>query len=1035
MKGLLAWFAHNAVAANLLMAFLLLGGIAFVGRTNAEILPQIDPRVVSLQVSYPGATPEDVEVAITRRVEEAVLGLEGVDRVRSAASEGLGRVTIELEDFADAQAVRDEVQSAVERLRDFPPEEAEAPEITIARAVSPVARLVVTGDVSEQALKQAAVRVERALLATDGISIVNLQGAKPDEIAIEVAQDTLDQYNLTVDQVAAAVRAASVNLSAGAVQTTGGDVLLRANTEARDAEAFARIVVAGDVDGRALYLEDIATIRDGLTEDLLVNTYNGQPAVFVQVERSADEDAFAVREAVGGLLADYRAEPGIDVLLTADVTEAINDRMNLLGRNGMLGLSLVFVFLALTLDLRLAFWTCVGIPIAFLGGMMLFSQWVTINMVTLMGLILVLGIVVDDAIVVGENIFEAQSRTDVGPASAVAGARGVLTPVSIGVLTSMIAFATLLQLSGVLGQLLKPVPIVVLSVLLISLVEVFLVLPAHLAHGSDWSVGVMQKLKQRVQSAMTGFRERFVVPAVRACTRYPQVVIAACLACLVAFAGLINGGHVRFVFFPQVEGDSVTLTLEMPSGTPFERTEAAMDRVIEAAVIALGGPNAGVYRAMTVTVGGRLASGFNARSNLPEPEVAVATLDLVPSEERSLSSSQIERRWRQEVGELPGVERLSFESAGLSGGEDIEIQLSGASPDRVVAASEALADALRQLDGVAEIQSSNEIGKRQIEFELTPAGIAAGLTVGDLARHMRNAYLGEEVQRFQRGREEVRVLVRLPQDERQRLTDLRDIRVPLPSGGEVPLETVARMMNSRSDTRIERIDGLRVVTVSADVDERVTTPVAVQSIIAAQVLPELVAQYADVSAAFDGQSRDQSDDLGSLGRNFLIATLAIYVLLASILRSYWQPLIIIAIIPFGFVGAVLGHLLLGYDLTFLSLFGVVALSGVIINDSIVLLDCFNQLQRQGGALADNIVSAARRRFRPILLTTLTTFIGLAPMIAETSMQAQFLIPMALSLAFGIIVASAVILLLVPALLALRGRRATSPAPAPVQAAA
>lgn len=1034
MNRFIAWFANNAVAANLLMAFLLVGGLAFIGKTNAEILPQIDPRVVTVQVSYPGATPEDVEIAITRRVEEAVLGLEGVDRVRSTASEGSGTVSVALEDFADAQIVRDDVRSAVERLRDFPPQDAEAPDIAIARSISPVARLVVTGDVSAESLKRAAVRVERGLLATSGITIANLQGARADEIAIEVAQDALDQYSLTLDQVAAAVRAASVNLSAGAVHTAGGDVLLRANTEARDADAFARIVVASDVDGRALYLEDIATIRDGLTEDPLINTYNGQPAVFVQVERSADEDAFAVRNAVGRFLERYSAEPGIDVLLTADATENIDDRMNLLARNGLLGLSLVFVFLAMTLDLRLAFWTCVGIPIAFLGGMMLFSQWVTINMVTLMGLILVLGIVVDDAIVVGENIFEAQTGSDVGPTSAVRGAAGVLAPVTVGVLTSMIAFATLLQLTGVMGQLLRPVPIVVLSVLLISLVEVFLILPAHLAHGVDWSVGAMRRLKLRVQSAITALRDRVVVPSVAACTRFPKLVVASCLAGLIAFGGLVSGGHVRFVFFPQVEGDSVTLTLEMPSGTPFERTKAAMDRVIESAVVSLGGPNAGVYSAMTVTVGGRLASGFGARSSASVPEVGVATLDLLPSDTRTLSSAEVERVWRDAVGELPGVERLAFESAGLSAGEDIEIQLSGETAGTVVAASEALLAALRDIDGVTEIQSSHELGKRQLEFELTPAGVAAGLTAGDLARHMRNAYLGEEVQRFQREREEVRVLVRLPPGERERLADLRDIRIPLPSGVEVPLETVARMTGSRSDTRIERVDGLRVVTVSADVDEQVTTPGVVQRLLTAEVLPELSNEFAGITAEFDGQSRSQSEDLGSLGRNFLIATLAIYVLLASVLRSYWQPLIITAVIPFGFMGAVLGHLMLGYDLTFLSLFGVVALSGVIINDSIVLIDCFNRFQREGGNVADNIVNAARRRFRPILLTTLTTFIGLAPMIAETSMQAQFLIPMALSLAFGIVFASVVILLLVPALLALRHGNVNIELPSAAQAA-
>ncbi|MEO0579432.1 MAG: efflux RND transporter permease subunit, partial [Pseudomonadota bacterium] len=582
-RGVIAWFAQNSVAANLLMATLLVGGMLVLGNINTEVLPQVDPRIITVTVSYPGATPEEVEDGITRRVEDAVLGLEGVDRVSSAASEGVGTVTMELNDFIDAQSVKDSAQSAVDRISDFPPEDANEPEITIAKATSSVMRLVVVGDVSERVLKQAGETIVRELLAQDGVSIVTLQGARDYEISIETSQDTLRQYGIGIDQVAAAIRTSSINLSAGSVRTSGGDVLLRTNTEARDADAFAEIIVLSDSAGQRVRLGDIATINDGFAEDRLINHYDGQPAVFLQIDRSSDEDAFDVRDNVLAFLESYRPAPGVSVLVASDTTTIVSDRINLLVRNAIMGLALVFVFLALTLDLRLAFWTSVGIPVAFLGGAVLFGQFTTISMTTLLGLIMVLGIVVDDAIVVGENIHEQQTKFGSGSLTAIQGARTVLMPVVIGVTTSMLAFGTLLLSTGVLGQILRPVPIVVLCVLLVSLIEVFLILPAHLAHGREWSVGAMQKLKRSVQSGIDWVKDRAITPLVRRCVRFPYVVMATGAAVLIASAGLLTGGHVRFIFFPTVEGDEITMVLEMPAGAPFEATEAAMNRITDAA--------------------------------------------------------------------------------------------------------------------------------------------------------------------------------------------------------------------------------------------------------------------------------------------------------------------------------------------------------------------------------------------------------------------------------------------------------------------
>lgn len=1017
-SGVIAWFAQNSVAANLLMATLVVGGVLVMRGMNSEVLPRIDPRVITVTVHYPGAAPEEIEDGITRRVEDAVLGLAGVERVTSAASEGVGTVTLELDDFINAQSVKDQAQSAVDRIAAFPPEDAEEPEIKIVTAVSSVMRLAVVGDVSELALKQTGEALERELRAREGVSIVTLQGARNYEISIEVSQDTLREYGIGIDRVAGAIRTASVNLSAGAVRTSGGDVLLRTNTEARDADAFAEIVVLSDAAGRRVRLGDIATIRDDFAEDRLINTYDGQPAVFLQVDASEDEDAFAVRSAVIGFLGSYRPPPGVEVIVTNDATEIISDRINLLVRNAIMGLALVFAFLALTLDLRLALWTSVGIAVAFLGGAIAYGQFVTINMTALLGLIIVLGIVVDDAIVVGENIHEQQTRGGSGALTAIRGARQVFQPVLIGVTTSMLAFATLLLSTGVLGQVLRPVPIVVLSVLFISLLEAFLILPAHMAHGGEWSTGAMRRLRMHVHGGIEWVRDTLLMPVVRRCVRFPHVALASGVAVLIASAGLLTGGHIRFIFFPTVEGDEITMVLEMLAGTPFAETEAAMDRITAAAYDAVGGEGSALIRSLSVTVGGRLTSGFSATGTVLQSEAGVATLELAPAEQRDLTSADIERLWRDAVGVIPGAKSLTFESSGLSAGSDISLDFTH--PDDAVlfeAVDRMIAD-LASIEGVIDIENSARPGKRQIEFALTPAGSAAGLTVDDLARTIRRSYFGEEVLRFQRGSEEVKVFVRFPESERRSLADLARLRIPAPGGGDVALNAVASATESRSLVSIDRVDGQRMFTVSADVDEAVATPAEVNGLIEREILPSLRSAYPELRIIVAGQARAQAEGLTSLLKNFVLAVLAIYALLASILRSHLQPLIILLIIPFGLVGAVLGHMLLGYDLTFLSLFGVVALSGVIINDSIVLIDYFNLKQQEGGDGLANIIEAVKRRFRPILLTTLTTFIGLLPMIAETSLQAQFLIPMALSLAFGILLGSTMILFLLPAALAL-----------------
>ena len=1028
--GLFGWFAGNSVSANLLMVFLIAGGLYAAVSMNAQTFPDIDPRQITVSVPYPGATPEEIETAVTRRVEEALIGIEGVERVRSVAAEGSGSVTAELKDFANAQTVRNEIETAVDRLAEFPPEEAERATITIAEATSTVMQLALFGPLSEPELRAAAERVESDLLQLPNVNLIQLQGVREREISINVSEAALRQYGLSFDQVAGAVRAASLDLSGGSLRTNGGEILLRTNAERRTGAAFEDIIVRSDASGRRLFLSDIATITDGFEDDELINTFRGQPTVNIAIGRADDQDAFDVSEAVLGFLAGYAAPHGVTIEVVSNQTTAISERLNLLTRNALMGLILVFLFLTFTLDLRLAFWTTVGIPVAFLGSFIIISQFVTISMPMLFGLIVVLGIVVDDAIVVGESIYDAQQRSSSGMAGAVSGTLGVMAPVTIGVLTTMAALAPLLFSTGVIGQLLFPVPVVVIAVLAMSLAEVFFILPAHMAHAGDWSVGVMAKLRGIGQGALAAFRDRVVLPVVIAATRMRYLTIAIGLMMLVTTFTAVSLGAVRFIFFPSVEADQITVNLEMREGAPFARTEAAMARISDAAIEAVGGEDSPLYESLSTTIGGQLGSvggpGGGARG-ARGANLAEATLTLAPAAERELSSEEIARLWSTAVGEIPGVKSLSFSASLVGAGADISLDLTHADEGKLAAAVNELTAVLRGIPGVTEVTADLENGKRELEFELTDAGIAAGLTTQDIARQVRQSFFGEEVQRIQRGREEVRVYVRYPAEERRSLTDLERLRIRLAGGGEAPLGVVADMTESISPSSITRVDGRRIVTLEANVEEAFTTPGEVNALLANEILPSWTANDPQLRYSFEGSSRSQAEDLGALSSNLLISLCIIYVLLASVLRSYSMPLIIMAAIPFGAMSAVWGHILMGYDLSFLSLFGVVALTGVIINDSVVLLDYYNKVRASEGLTPYNgIIKAVRRRFRPILLTTLTTFLGLSPMLAETSLQARFLIPMAISLGFGILFAGFMILALVPCLIVIGDDLKTAP---------
>ena len=1029
-RGFVQYFANNPVAANLIMTLMLVGGLLAGMRLTAQIFPTVAPGIVLVTVAYPGATPTEVEEGITRRVEEAVSGIDGVDRVTSKAAENVGTVTIELKDFVDSKKVRDDVEAAVDRLADFPPEEAEQAEVVAAETVSDVMTLVVSSELTEAELRRGAEDLEEALLSLPAVSLVSLSGARDYEIAIEVREQDLRRYGMTIDRVAAAVRRSSLNLSSGELRTDAGDVLLRTNLKRERGEEFEDIVLRASPDGTILRLGDVATVRDGFADVDLLNEYNGRQSVFIRVQKSEAEDVLIIADAIKDLLSTYQPPPGMDVAIWEDQTDILAARLSLLVRNGVLGFALVFLFLVVMLDLRLAVWVAMGVPISFLGAFLLFDFLaVNINMVSLFALIMVLGIVVDDAVVVGENIVaEQEAGRLVGPAAAVAGAHGVQGPVLIGVLTTMAAFAPLMFVTGTFGQILGVVAIVVITVLTMSLIEVFYILPAHLSHGRPWSRWPLDVFQDWVARGVRRFRDDTLVPAVAVAVRHRYLTLLGGVALVAVAVAMVGTGIVRFNFMPNLEPDVISADIQFPVGTPFDVTRAAAEHIAQAAHATNAETDESPFRAVSVTVGGRArdstgpmaVGGMDIASNFAMVQVQLKV-------GRTQSAQELERLWRANVGEVAGAERLSFSSSFFSDEVSIEYELAHPDDDVLLEAVEAMKRGYRGIPGMVEVDDTANEGKRQYDIQLTAAGEAAGLTPADIARQLRGAFWGNEVQRIQRGRQEIKVMVKNPEDQRRSTRDLYNVRIRLADGTEAPLSAVAELVESRDFSSIDRVDGLRVVKVRGRVDTNVITTGQADGIVRDELMPALRESYPGLVVIQSGFGREQSQDMAALGDLAIVALLVIFVLLASKLRSYSEPLIILAGVPLGASGAVIGHFILGYDLSFISMFGMVALSGVVVNDSLVMIDRYNKIRLTTGLPpAEAIVEAVRHRFRAIFLTTATTALGLTPMLFETDTQAQFLIPMAVSLATGILFASVMILFVVPALtMIVAGREGTS----------
>ncbi len=1032
--GSIEWFARNPVAANLIMVLIIGGGLVslFGGVIIQEVFPEFSIDLITVQVLYPGAAPEEVEQAICQRVEEAVQGLNGIKKLTSNARENFGGVTIHVETDADSRKLLDEVKARVDAIDTFP-EEAEKPviqELTNRRQVIDVA---VHGDTDELSLRRLAERVRDDLAALPEISVVELANARPYEISIEVSEETLRRHGLTFDDVAMAVRRSSLDLPGGSIKTQSGEVLVRTTGQAYTARDFEQLVLLTRPDGTHLTVSDVARVLDGFEDTDQTTKFQGQPAVLVSAFRVGAQDALSIEEAVHTYIEDARrwVPEGISLGVWNNSAKILRDRRDLLLRNGGTGMVLVFITLALFLRFRLAFWVSLGMLISFMGAIWLMPVLdVSINMISLFAFILVLGIVVDDAIVVGENIYTHQHRSGEGLQGAIDGAKEISVPVVFAVFTTIAAFVPLINVAGTIGKVMYVIPLVVISCLAWSLVESLWILPSHLSHykhreAKDRRKGLWRGFQSRfadgIQLLMTGYYR----PLLEVCLRQRYLTVSIALGLLILTAGWIGGGRLKWVFFPEVESDYVSASVTMPPGTPIEVTTEAVRRIEESAqrvrddleakygtdqfryvITALGEhPFATIQRQNS----GALTGGERA-SHLGE-----VTIELQPAENRDAGSTEVEDLWREITGRIPGAIAQSFTSSLFEPGADIDVQLTGADLLSLRAAKDELKVRLAEYAGVFEIGDSFRDGKEEIQLAIKPSAELTGLTLSDLGRQVRQAFYGEEAQRIQRGRDEVKVMVRYPEDERRSLADLERMRIRLPGGVEVPFSEVAEAEPGRGYASITRVDRRRAINVTADVDSAVTTTGAVLDSLNNEVLPEIVGKHPGVSYTFEGQQAEQRETIAGLTRGFIIALLVIFALLAIPLRSYVQPLIIMVAIPFGIVGAVIGHIVLGFDLSILSMFGLVALTGVVINDGLVMVDFINRFRRwREGDIHGAVREAGVARFRPILLTSLTTFAGLTPLLLEKSMQARFLIPMAVSLAFGVLFATLITLILVPA---------------------
>ncbi len=1025
---MIAWFVRNPVAANILMVLVMvLGAYSTINRIPLEVFPEFELDIVNITVAYPGATPREVEDGIITRVEEAIADLQGITEILSDASEGSAQIRIEIDKQHDVTELVNQIKTRVDGITNRLPADAERPVVEqLTRRREVISVVLASNQLSEAELRLQAEEVRDEMLRLPGITQADLGGVRPFEISISVPQTTLRQYGITLDTIAQAIRNASRDIPGGTVKTSGGDILVRSLGQAYQQAEFANITVISGKDGSTIRLGDIASINDGFNEDELYSEYDGRRAAFINVYRIGDQNAITLANTIKDYIStrNARLPAGTTLDYWRDNSKTIKARLATLTSSAIQSAILVFIVLTLFLRIDLAFWIMLGIPVSFLGALWLMPELgVTLNLVSMFAFILVLGIVVDDAIVTGENIYSHVKRHDDPLRAAVEGTQEITIPVTFGVMTTVAAFSPLLFMAGDRGPIFAQIPMIVIPVLLFSLIQSKFVLPVHLRHlhpRRDDEIGAFTRFQRKFSNGLETFVERVYRPSLETALNWRYLVLSIFIALFILTLTLPMSGRMKFTFFPRVQGEFATATLQMQEGTPIDMTTRHIERMAEAASKLQAKyiePTTGesIIQHILVTVGATGSSGRRGEST-GKSHLGSVTFEITAPEERSLdiSSTALTNEWRKLIGAIPGAQEVSFRAEVAQGGSPLAVQLRGNDFVEMAKVADKIKAKMAEYEGVFDIKNSFEGGKQEVQLRIRPEAEQLGLTLGAIGTQVRHAIFGAEAQRIQRDKSEVKVMVRYPKEERYSLADLQNLLIRTTDGAEIPLIEVADITLGQGAPKISRVDRQRVIDVTADVDKgRINIPKVVADF--RVWLDAELQQHPGVGYDMEGEQKEQRESMGSLFMGLGFALLAIYILLAIPLQSYAQPLVVMSVIPFSIIGAFGGHTLMGMDLSISSMFGLLALFGVAVNDSLVMVDRINHKLKEGMAIAEAVREAGATRFRPILLTSLTTFAGMTPLLLDKTTQAQFLIPMAVSLGFGILFATFLALYLVPAL--------------------
>lgn len=1013
MKGLINWFASNPVAANLMMIAIIFGGFMSMSTLNREIMPSMPSKFIEVSVVYPGADPVEVEDRISIRVEEAIREIEGIININSVAIQGRGIITAEIAVGYDLQKALNEIKVQVDAINTFP-EEGERPSVRLIKFKERVVQVAVLADTDEKSLKIIAQRVRDDLAGLPGVDFAEMKGDRRYEVAIEVSEVALRRYGLTFDAVVDAVRQSSLNMPAGTIKAKAGDMTLRTKSQAYNTHDFSNITILKRLDGTKVILGDVAHVLDGFEEDLVLARFNNKPAILIDVRVTTAPDVVAVTQEVRDYIAGSSAflPTGVTLVSWLDLSFTFKGRVNILLSSGIYGLILVFSLLMLFLRPTIAFWVCGGIITSFMGAIWLLPMMdVSLNMLTLFAFILVLGIVVDDAIIIGESVHTAQEGGKRGLEASTQGANRVSKPVMFAALTTMVAFSPILFLDGLAAAVMKPLPIVVILALSFSLIEAFFILPAHLSHMKPpgEAKGMITKFLRKIRLAVSGRLQKFITsyytPFLNKSLKKRYLTLSVFVAIWMVLFSFVQGGWLRQDFFPVIPGDYIIADIVLTDGISFERATKVMEQVEKAATIL-----------SQTDFEGAEADEKNPVKNIQtyvKGNRVQVFIDLLAVEERSVDIIEISRQWRQLIGDMPEAKEFDLRYQIRARNKPLNFVLASNNRRTLEQATKELTLELSRYAGVHNIGDSLRSARQEMVIDLKNEAEILGVTTRDLARQVRQGFFGEEVQRIPRGKDDVKVMVRYPLASRESLETLKSMRIRTSTGAQVPFETVADIYFEQGATEIRRLNRRRVVEVNGNVDSKITNAQEVIRKVETEVIPLLQEKYPDLEFLLEGDQKEVKTFQAGLMRNTAMALLAIYALIAIAFKSYSQPLLVMTAIPFGYLGSILGHMALDLPFSMFSFLGVVATAGVVVNDNLVLIDYINKLIAKGEKTIDAVVKAAASRFRPIFLTTLTTFVGLMPIISEESKQAQFLIPMAISLAFGVMLSSFVTLILVP----------------------